>query len=46
MLSESGPHAWDDEGFGIHLAFFSGNESFWKTRWEPSTARYCVCDTR
>ncbi|MBC8091120.1 MAG: PadR family transcriptional regulator [Pseudonocardia sp.] len=23
MLSESGPHAFDDEGFGVHLAFFS-----------------------
>ena len=22
---------------GVHLAFFSGNEMFWKTRWEPST---------
>jgi N,N-dimethylformamidase beta subunit-like protein/uncharacterized protein DUF4082/Big-like domain-containing protein len=22
---------------GIHLAFWSGNEVFWKTRWEPST---------
>lgn len=21
---------------GVHLAFFSGNEVFWKTRWEPS----------
>ena len=21
----------------VHLAFFSGNEVFWKTRWEPST---------
>jgi hypothetical protein len=21
---------------GMHLAFFSGNEVFWKTRWEPS----------
>jgi hypothetical protein len=21
---------------GVHLAFFSGNESFWKTRWENS----------
>jgi hypothetical protein len=21
---------------GLHLAFFSGNEVFWKTRWEPS----------
>jgi hypothetical protein len=23
-------------GAGVNLAFFSGNESFWKTRWEPS----------
>ena len=23
---------------GVHLAFFSGNEVYWKTRWEPSTA--------
>jgi hypothetical protein len=22
---------------GTHLAFFSGNEVYWKTRWEPST---------
>jgi Domain of unknown function (DUF4082)/Fibronectin type III domain len=22
---------------GVNLAFFSGNEMFWKTRWEPST---------
>ena len=22
---------------GVNLAFFSGNEIFWKTRWEPST---------
>lgn len=22
---------------GVDLAFFSGNEMFWKTRWEPST---------
>ncbi len=21
---------------GVHLAFFSGNETYWKTRWEPS----------
>ena len=21
---------------GVHLAFFSGNEIFWKTRWETS----------
>ena len=24
---------------GINLAFFSGNEVFWKTRWEPSIDR-------
>ena len=23
---------------GVNLAFFSGNEGFWKTRWEPSTS--------
>jgi DNA-binding PadR family transcriptional regulator len=23
LLAESGPHAWDDEGFGVHLAFFA-----------------------
>jgi DNA-binding PadR family transcriptional regulator len=23
MLAESGPQAWDDDGFGVHLAFFS-----------------------
>ena len=23
LLSASGPQAWDDEGFGVHLAFFS-----------------------
>ncbi|OLT03475.1 PadR family transcriptional regulator [Pseudonocardia sp. CNS-004] len=23
LLSETGPHAWDDEGFGVHMAFFS-----------------------
>ena len=23
---------------GVNLAFFSGNEGFWKTRWEPSAA--------
>ena len=22
---------------GVNLAFFSGNEIFWKTRWGPST---------
>jgi hypothetical protein len=22
---------------GVNLAFFSGNESYWKTRWEPGT---------
>jgi phosphodiesterase/alkaline phosphatase D-like protein len=25
-------------GAGVHLAFFSANEVFWKTRWEPSIA--------
>jgi hypothetical protein len=25
-------------GRGVHLAFFSGNEIFWKTRWENSVA--------
>ena len=23
MLADSGPHAFDDDGFGVHLAFFS-----------------------
>jgi DNA-binding PadR family transcriptional regulator len=23
LLEESGPQAWDDEGFGVHLAFFA-----------------------
>src|SRR5206468_7034032 len=23
-------------GAGVHLAFFSGNEVYWKTRWEPA----------
>jgi DNA-binding PadR family transcriptional regulator len=23
MLTEAGPTAWDDEGFGVHLAFFA-----------------------
>ncbi|WP_309135063.1 DUF4082 domain-containing protein [Cellulomonas sp.] len=23
---------------GVHLAFFSGNEMYWRTRWEPSAA--------
>jgi DNA-binding PadR family transcriptional regulator len=23
LLTESGPQTWDDEGFGVHLAFFS-----------------------
>ena len=25
---------------GVNLAFFSGNEVFWKTRWEPSHRRH------
>ncbi|MFB3819491.1 MAG: N,N-dimethylformamidase beta subunit family domain-containing protein, partial [Candidatus Methylomirabilales bacterium] len=35
----SGPQRANVEaarGAGVHLAFFSGNEVFWKTRWEPS----------
>ena len=31
---------------GVDLAFFSGNESFWKTRWEPSTADGSSTDHR
>ena len=31
---------------GVNLAFFSGNESFWKTRWEPSTAGGSTTDWR
>ena len=31
---------------GVNLAFFSGNESFWKTRWEPSTADGSSTDWR
>ncbi len=23
LLTESGPQTWDDDGFGVHLAFFS-----------------------
>ena len=32
----SGEQRANIEAAGIHLAFFSGNELFWKTRWEPS----------
>ena len=35
----SGPQRANVEnarGSGVHLAFFSGNEVFWKTRWESS----------
>jgi hypothetical protein len=28
----------DARDAGVNLAFFSGNEVYWKTRWEPSTA--------
>ena len=27
---------------GVDLAFFSGNEVYWKTRWEPSSADGCA----
>jgi DNA-binding PadR family transcriptional regulator len=23
LLADSGPHTWDDDGFGVHMAFFS-----------------------
>ena len=23
LLADSGPQSWDDDGFGVHLAFFS-----------------------
>jgi hypothetical protein len=29
---------------GVNLAFFTGNEIFWKTRWEPSIAGGAVAD--
>jgi hypothetical protein len=29
---------------GVNLAFFSGNEMFWKTRWEPSIAGPATAD--
>ena len=31
---------------GVNLAFFSGNEIYWKTRWEPSTASGTNTDYR
>jgi chitodextrinase len=31
----SGEQRANIEAAGIHLAFFSGNEMYWKTRWEP-----------
>ena len=33
---EQRQHVEAARGAGVHLAFFSGNEVFWKTRWEPS----------
>jgi hypothetical protein len=32
----SGEQRGNIEASGIHLAFFSGNELYWKTRWEPA----------
>ena len=32
----SGPAMEAARDAGVNLAFFSGNEGFWKTRWEPS----------
>ncbi|MFI5937437.1 DUF4082 domain-containing protein [Actinoplanes sp. NPDC051494] len=37
----SAPHRANVEAArdaGVHLAFFSGNDVYWRTRWEPSTA--------
>ena len=31
---------------GVHLAFFSGNEVFWKTRWDEHRRRHAVPDAR
>ena len=31
-------HVENARAAGVHLAFFSGNEVFWKTRWEDSIA--------
>ena len=28
---------------GIHLAFFSGNEIYWKTRWDTPDYRTLIC---
>ena len=33
---EQRQHVEAARGAGVHLAFFSGNEVFWKTRWESS----------
>ncbi len=33
---EQRQHVEEAREAGVHLAFFSGNEVFWKTRWEPS----------
>jgi DNA-binding PadR family transcriptional regulator len=37
LLSETGPHAWDDEGFGVHMAFFSRTPA--EVRLRPSRIR-------
>ncbi|HEV7980488.1 N,N-dimethylformamidase beta subunit family domain-containing protein, partial [Amycolatopsis sp.] len=31
---------------GVHMAFMTGNEIFWKTKWEPSTASGTSTDWR
>ncbi len=37
LLGNSGPHAWDDESFGVHLAFFSAT---------PAEARMRILEGR
>jgi len=32
LLSESGPETWDDEGFGVRLAFFANTEAVVRRR--------------
>ena len=36
----SGRNVENARNAGVNLAFFSGNEVYWKTRWEPSDRRH------
>src|SRR5216684_3929047 len=45
LLGEGGPAAWDDDGFGVHFAFFgqtragaAGSRNAWKPSGRPSRA--------